>query len=137
MGERVYPQLYGIERDINKIGDEQRYEARQQKRLPILAQLHDWLEKTQPQVTTQNTLGKAVGYLTSNWSKLVGYTEAGYLPIDNNADERAIRPFVIRRKNWFVQRHPQRRDGQCSTLQRGRDGQSQRPGALCVAAPRT
>jgi hypothetical protein len=28
---------------------------------------------------------------------LVRYTEAGYLPIDNNAAERAIRPFVIGR----------------------------------------
>ena len=31
--------------------------------------------------------------------KLVRYTEAGFLPIDNNAAERAIRPFVIGRKN--------------------------------------
>lgn len=31
----------------------------------------------------------------SNWIKLLRYTEAGYLPIDNNAAERAIRPFVI------------------------------------------
>ncbi|WP_241152129.1 IS66 family transposase, partial [Pseudomonas viridiflava] len=39
--------------------------------------------------------------LASNWIKLVRYTEAGYLPINNNAAERAIRPFVIGRKNWL------------------------------------
>lgn len=34
------------------------------------------------------------------------YTEAGFLPIDNNAAERAIRPFVIRRKNWLFSDTP-------------------------------
>jgi hypothetical protein len=64
----------------------------------VLAQLHAWLEKTQPQVTAQNAQGKAISYLVSNWVKLVRYTEAVFLTIDNNAAERAIRPFVIGRK---------------------------------------
>ena len=73
---------------------------------PVLAQLQTWLEKTQPQVTAQNALGKAISYLASNWIKLVRYTEAGYLPIDNNAAEHAIRPFVIGRKNWLFSDTP-------------------------------
>jgi hypothetical protein len=40
-------------------------------------------------------------YLAGNPTKLVPYTKAGDLPIDNNAAERAIQPFVIRRKNWL------------------------------------
>ncbi|MNJ24868.1 Transposase IS66 family protein [compost metagenome] len=51
-------------------------------------------------MTTQNALSKAITYLTSNWSKLERYIEEGYLPLDNNTAERAIRPFVIGRKNW-------------------------------------
>lgn len=98
--------LYGIERDLKEVGDEHRYESRQQSSLPVLAQLQTWLEKTQPQVTAQNALGKAISYLASNWIKLVRYTEAGYLPIDNNAAERAIRPFVIGRKNWLFSDTP-------------------------------
>jgi len=35
--------------------------------------------------------------MASNWSWLVRYLEAGFLPIDNNAAERAIKPFVIGR----------------------------------------
>ena len=98
--------LYGIERDLKEVGDEHRHESRQQNSLPVLAQLHTWLEKTQPQVTSQNALGKAISYLASNWIKLVRYTEAGYLPIDNNAAERAIRRFVIGRKNWLFSDTP-------------------------------
>ena len=98
--------LYGIERDLKEVGDEHRHESRQQNSLPVLEQLQAWLEKTQPQVTAQNALGKAISYLASNWSKLVRYTEAGYLPINNNAAERAISPFVIGRKNWLFSDTP-------------------------------
>ena len=38
--------------------------------------------------------------------KLVRYSEAGYLPIDNNAAESAIRPFVVGRKNWLFSDTP-------------------------------
>jgi hypothetical protein len=98
--------LYGIERDFKEANAEQRHQGRQQHSLPILTQLHSWLEKTQPQVTAQNALGKAVNYLASNWSRLERYVEAGHLPIDNNPAERAIRPFVIGRKNWIFSDTP-------------------------------
>jgi hypothetical protein len=58
------------------------------------------------QLTAQNALGKAISYLASNWSKLERYVEEGYLPLDNNAAERAIRPFVIGRKNWLFSDTP-------------------------------
>ena len=35
------------------------------------------------------------------WSMLSRYTEQGYLPIDNNRCENAIRPFVVGRKGWL------------------------------------
>jgi hypothetical protein len=50
--------------------------------------------------------GQSYQYLVSNWNKLMRYTEASYLPIDNNAVERAIRPFVIGRKNWLFSDTP-------------------------------
>jgi len=98
--------LYGIERELKDASDEQRYIGRQEKSLPILAQLKSWLEKSQPQVTTQSPLGKAISYMASNWGWLLRYVEAGFLPIDNNAAERAIKPFVIGRKNWLFSDTP-------------------------------
>lgn len=73
--------LYGIERELKEVTDDHRFVGRQEKSLPVLAELKSWLEKTHPQVTTQSALGKAVGYLASNWSKLERYIEAGFLPI--------------------------------------------------------
>lgn len=98
--------LYSIERDLKDGSDEDRTLARQARSQPVLTQLKSWTEKTQPQVTSQNALGKAISYLASNWSKLERYVEQGDLPIDNNATERAIRPFVIGRKNWLFSDTP-------------------------------
>lgn len=89
--------LYGIERAHKADKPEQRHQHRQKLSLPVLAELRAWWEKTLPLVAPQCALGKAVNYLASNWSTLKRYVEAGYLPIDNNAAERAIRPFVIGR----------------------------------------
>jgi transposase len=106
MALNLINKLYGIERDHQDGNDTERYQARQQHSLPILEQLKAWLDKTQPQVTAQNALGKAVNYLASNWSRLVRYVEGGHLPIDNNRAENAIRPFVIGRKNWLFSDTP-------------------------------
>ena len=98
--------LYGFERELKDVSDEQRFIVRQEKSLPILAQLKSWLDKTQSQVTPQSVLGKAVNYLAGNWSRLERYVEAGFLPIDNNPAERAIKPFVIGRKAWLFSDTP-------------------------------
>ena len=39
--------------------------------------------------------------LNSQWPRLINYLQQGDYPIDNNAAENAIRPFVIGRKNWL------------------------------------
>lgn len=79
---------------------------RQEQSLPILHKLKTWLDETLLHATAKNKLGVALGYLASNWSKLVRYTEAGYLPIDNNPVEGDIRHFAVGRKNWLFSDTP-------------------------------
>ena len=47
-----------------------------------------------------------LAYLDTQWDKLVRYLEDGRIPIDNNAVENAIRPFVLGRKNWLFSDTP-------------------------------
>lgn len=61
--------------------------------------LHGWF--TQQNVLPKSKLGEAITYLSNQWPKLLGYLEDGRLSIDNNRAERAIKPFVIGRKNWL------------------------------------
>lgn len=46
-------------------------------------------------------LEKAVNYAKNSWDELFTYREYGYLEISNNLAERAVKPFVISRKNFL------------------------------------
>lgn len=93
--------LYAIEKKIKSDPPDKRYEVRQQQAKPILDKLKSWLDKCLLNVSLSSRLGKAVSYTSNQWLRLVGYLEDGSYPIDNNAAERAIRPFAIGRKNWM------------------------------------
>ncbi|MES3022005.1 MAG: IS66 family transposase [Pseudomonadota bacterium] len=93
--------LYGIERTWRDGDDAQRWHARQQHNVPLLAKLRAWLDVTLPTVPSKNKLGEALNYMHKYWPKLARYVERGDLPIDNNRCENAIRPFVVGRKGWL------------------------------------
>ena len=93
--------LYAIEKKIEDDPPDKRYQVRQDMAKPIIGQLKTWLEKSLRTIAPKTKLGEALVYLNNQWSRLVGYLEDGCYPIDNNAAERAIRPFAIGRKNWM------------------------------------
>ena len=68
---------------------------------PLLNQYKAWLEKSLLNTLPKSKLGEALNYSLNQWDKLVQYVEDGHLSIDNNRAERAIKPFVIGRKNWL------------------------------------
>ncbi len=93
--------LYAIEQQIKDQPPDERYRIRQQKAVPIIEKLKAWKDKSLATVMRESALGKVLTYLHNQWDRLVGYVEDGHYPIDNNAAERAIRPFTIGRKNWL------------------------------------
>ena len=98
--------LYCVEREHKDSPLEVRYAARQEKSVPVLNELHDWMEKLLPMVPPKSALGAALSYMRDYWGKLVRYPERGDLPIDNNRCENAIRPFVVGRKAWLFSDTP-------------------------------
>ena len=98
--------LYRIERDHKDASDEARLLARQQRSVPALVTLHEWMKNTLPVVMSHSALGSALSYMNKYWSRLTRYTERGDLPIDNNRCENAIRPFVVGRKGWLFSDTP-------------------------------
>ena len=93
--------LYRIEAEIKAKSPEQRQALRQQHAQPLLEQLKSWLDKSAMQVPPKSAIGKAIAYSLRQWPKLIRYIDDGRLSIDNNRAERAIKPFVIGRKNWM------------------------------------
>lgn len=93
--------LYGVEKQLSQATTEEKQALRQTEAVPIMQQLKIWLDKTTLQVPPKSTIGAAVQYTLNQWEKLQVYLEHGEAAIDNNRAERAIKPFVIGRKNWL------------------------------------
>jgi transposase len=93
--------LYLIERQIKDLGDEERTRIRREEAVPQLQSLYQWASKMQPETMPSGKLGEALGYLITQWPKLVRYVEDPRLAIDTNVAENAIRPFALGRRNWL------------------------------------
>ena len=93
--------LYTIESECKEFSAQDRYEHRQAHSREVMRQFKEWLDETQQKVAPKNTLGKAVNYTLKYWEELSCYIGDGAWPMDNNAAENAIRPFVIGRKAWL------------------------------------
>ena len=98
--------LYEIERRIKDKPAKERYRIRQEESKATLDKLKAWLDKNQPLILPKGLLGKAITYAQNQWPYVIRYIDDGLLDIDNNAAERAIKPFVIGRKNWLFAQSP-------------------------------
>lgn len=96
-------QLYGVEKQIreNQYQSKEIKIIRTEQSIQILKQIRQLLDQTLHSTIPNGLMGKALGYLNNQWPYLIGYVEDGNYPIDNNAAENTIRPFVIGRKNWL------------------------------------
>jgi transposase len=93
--------LYAIERSLKEASVEERYLARQERSRPVVEKLRQWLDLSRDSVPPQSLTGKAMTYMDRQWPKLVRVLDDGRLPLDTNAVENVIRPFVVGRKNWL------------------------------------
>jgi transposase len=93
--------LYLIERQIKDLSDEERTRIRREEAVPQLQSLREWAGKMQHETMPSGKLGEALGYLITQWPKLVRYVEDPRLAIDTNLAENAIRPFALGRRNWL------------------------------------
>lgn len=100
-GLNLIRRLYAIEKTLSADDPDQRYKVRQEKSVPVLNEIRRWLDSALPQIAPQSLTGKALYYLNRQWPRLIRYCDDGRIDIDNNACERAIRPFVTGRKNWL------------------------------------
>jgi len=99
MALSMIQKLYRIEMSLKDKSVDEKFQTRQEKAKPLLERFYQWLAKAN--VVTKSALGKAIAYCLNQWHKLIRYLEYGHLSIDNNRAERAIKPFVIGRKNWL------------------------------------
>lgn len=93
--------LYAVEKQAKLFSPFRRKYYRRKYSRPILRQFYRWLMKEEMTLLPKTPIGLAVAYALNHWKALTNYLREGFLRIDNNTAERAIKPLVIGRKNWL------------------------------------
>lgn len=96
-------ELYGVEKEARKgrLDSQVRKALRQQKSVPMMAQLKIRVTEIRQQIPPGGKLAQACDYMLRQWSRLEEYLKDGLIEIDNNWCEGAIRPLALGRKNWL------------------------------------
>ncbi len=103
-GARFCNELFRIERELRDLDAEERRKRRLDICKPVVDAFWEWTGTLHP--LPKSALGKAIRYAAGHRSALGAFLKDGRIPISNNADENAIRPFVIGRKNWLFSNTP-------------------------------
>ena len=98
---RHIARLYGAEKRASLWTPQRRQRLRARYSAAVLREIERLLLTHLHTTTPSSLLGKALHYLHGQWPKLVRFQDSGTWPLDTNAVENAIRPFVVGRKSWL------------------------------------
>jgi len=96
-------QLYHVEAEATRESADVVERGRRRRELskPLLDDIERLYLTNLHAALPESLLGKALHYLKGQWPKLVRFVEDGRYSLDNNAQENAIRPFCVGRRNWL------------------------------------
>ena len=98
--------IYQIEKEINGEPPDKKLAMRQKHSKPLMERFKAFLDEQKPKILPKSLIGKAVNYALDQWEKMQVFLEEPLVPIDHNATERCIRPYVIGRNNWTFSQTP-------------------------------
>ncbi len=101
-----FSEIYKLEKEFKALKDDERYKNRLEKSKPVIEAFHNWLLEEKERTLPKSALGKAISYSLKQWPKLIVFLDDGRLSCDNNRSERAIKPFVLGRKNFLFSKSP-------------------------------
>jgi len=99
VGKRYCNRLFEIERELADLKPDERFEKRIELSKPVVEEFFKWAENLN--ALPKSLLGMAVQYASNQRVYLERFLLDGRLEISNNRAERAVKPFVIGRKNWL------------------------------------
>lgn len=94
-------ELYAIEAEVRGCSAEQRLAARKIRAAPLMQSLYGWIQQQMKTLSRHSDTAKAFAYLLKQWDALNVYCSNGWVEIDNNIAENALRGVAVGRKNWM------------------------------------
>ncbi|KOF55786.1 hypothetical protein AGR56_18510 [Clostridium sp. DMHC 10] len=107
IGFNYCEQIYKLEKELKETYSSEknyydiRFKVRAEKLAPIIDNFTNYVEREILNALPRSPLGKALEYAKKHLPGLKNVLLDGSLEVDNNAAERAIKPFVIGRKNFL------------------------------------
>lgn len=98
--------LYAVEKEAQGLSASKRLELRQQKSIPILAELREKILAWKEQLLPKHPMAEACSYILGQWTELTVFCSDGAVPIDNNVSEREMKRVVLNRKNSLFVGNP-------------------------------
>jgi transposase len=93
--------VYQIEAETKGMSPEERLAHHQTRSGPVMEGLKEWIERqfAEREVEPNSVLGEAMKYFLRHYPGLVTFLRVRGAPLDNNTAERALKRFVLFRKN--------------------------------------
>lgn len=99
--------IYSLDNKSKELSVEARFVYKQKYIKPLMEEFNVWLKEKEETCGNASGYGKAINYASYHLPKVMNYLEDGKLELDNNRAERAVKPFVIGRKNWLFSNTPE------------------------------
>ncbi|MDI4496945.1 IS66 family transposase [Escherichia coli] len=93
--------LYAIESEIRGSPAEERLAVRKARTVPLMQSLYEWLQGQMSTLSRHSDTAKAFTYLLKQWDALNEYCRNGWVEIDNNLCENALRVVALGRRNYM------------------------------------
>ncbi|MEV8882890.1 MULTISPECIES: IS66 family transposase [Mesorhizobium] len=94
--------FHAIEATVRGASPQARLAARQDYSAPIIAALKPWLDKQLSMISSGSRLAEDIRYGLAHWEGLTRFLDDGWLELDINPVENAIRPVCFDQKKCSV-----------------------------------
>ena len=94
--------VYRVEHEakaLRCVRNDDHLKLRQEKSAPAMQAFKDWLATERSKHLPSGPVGKAISSAVNQWQFLTAFLHDARIPVDNNASERALRTYALRRKN--------------------------------------
>jgi len=99
---KMIQNIFHEDNKLEKMKPEERQKRREEEIRPLVDEFFAWVKEHRDEVTRKSVTGRAFTYTVEQEDYLRTFLSDGRVPMDNNAAERAIRPFCIGKKNWVM-----------------------------------
>ena len=103
---RLIQAIYKADKALKDLNSSERLEQRQDRVEPLVDAYFAWVRETKARIEKEeivlsNKLKDGLNYSLHQEKYLRVFLSNGDVPMDNNASERAIRPFCVGKRNWL------------------------------------